>query len=322
VSSTGFILRFLLGLAVSVVAAMLVVGWPGAGRDGAVLAAGQSAGAWANPAELGWLERLGSWNTRLLRALQAGVEAGGVPASVQACGADLATKVGAPPAARLRSAYAAFRDACRRLRQGDARGGTLLLRADRMVPPGELRDLPVISGVTNFSRVEPRFGQIAGALARKQMEVRCWSTADWHRLMREEQTYTRGQLGSDTLGFAGIEGSRINLAPSVCDALVGLAYKGARPIDEAGRVLLASAVVTISHEPQHSKGISEEPVAECNAIQSANRTAMKLGASPAYAATLVRTYWRHYSEELPAYRSWECRKGGALDLGYADSIWP
>ena len=86
--------------------------------------------------------------------------------------------------------------------------------------------------------------------------------------------------------------------------------------------MLASAVVTLSHEPQHSISIATESVAECNAIQLAEATAIKLGASPAYATELVRTYWRHYGEELPAYRSAECRKGGKLDLGRADSIWP
>jgi hypothetical protein len=95
-----------------------------------------------------------------------------------------------------------------------------------------------------------------------------------------------------------------------------------RPADEAGQLFLARAVVTLSHEPQHSKGIAEEFVAECNAIQLANGTAIKLGASTAYAAALVRTYWRHYAEELPAYRSAECRQGGKLDFGRADSIWP
>ena len=321
-SFKGFILRFLLGMAASLTVVLLVVGWASARRDGGVLGAGQRGGAWASPAELGWLGKLGSWNTRLLRGLQAGVGARSVPVSVRACAADLAGKVGAPPTARLRPAYSAFRHACRRLRQGDPQAGTLLLRADRMVPPGELRGLPVISGATGLSRVEPRFGQIASTLARKQVQVRCWSTGDWDRLMREEQAYTRGQLSSDTLGFAGIGASRINLAPSVCDALVELAYKEARPTDEAGRVLLASAVVTLSHEPQHTKGISEEAVAECNAIQFAYRTATRLGARPAYAAALVRTYWRHYTEELPAYRSPECHKSGALDLGHSDSIWP
>jgi hypothetical protein len=36
----------------------------------------------------------------------------------------------------------------------------------------------------------------------------------------------------------------------------------------------------------------------------------------------VRAYWRHYGEELPAYRSAECRQGGKLDLRRAESIWP
>lgn len=321
-SFKGFILRFSLGMAASLTVVLLVVGWAAARRDGAVLGAGERSGAWASPAELIWLGKLGSWNTRLLRGLQAGVPGRGASTRVQGCATNLATNVGTPPTARLQRAYAAFRLACRQLKRGDPQAGTFFLRADRMVPPGELRGLPVISGASPVSRIEPRFGQVASALARKEVEVRCWSTTDWQRLMREEQTYTRGQLGSDTLGFAGIAGSRINLAPSVCDTLAKLVYGIARPTDEAGRLLLASAVVTLSHEPQHSKGISEEAVAECNAIQFADRTARQLGVNPAYGATLVRTYWRHYGEELPAYRSSECRKGGALDLGNADSIWP
>jgi hypothetical protein len=322
VSSEGFLVRFFLGLAASLVGGLLVVGWAAPPRDGAVLGAGQRGGAWASPAELVWLGKLGSWNTHLLRGLQGGIAVRRTPSPVQACAADLATKVGSPPTARLRPAYAAFRGACRQLQSGDPHAGTLLLRADRMVPPGEVRELPVVGGTAGISRIEPRFGRIASALALKQVEVRCWSAVDWNRLMREEQTYTRGQLGSNTLGFAAISGNRINLAPSICDALVKLGYQRARPTDETGSLLFASAVVTLSHEPQHSKGISEEATAECNAIQLAHRTALRLGASHAYANTLVRTYWRHYGEELPAYRSQECRKGGALDLGYADSIWP
>lgn len=243
----GSLVRFLLFMAASLAAVMLVVACAVEQRHGAVPGAGQERGSWATEADLAWLKRLGAWDTRLMRGLR-----------------------------------------------GDA--GT--------------------------SRVEPRFGRIAGALAGKQLEVRCWSTADWHRLVREEQTYTRGQLGSETLGFAGIGGDRVNLAPDVCGSLVDLAYNRARPSDEAGQRLLAAAVVTLSHEPQHSKGIADEAVAECNSIQVAHRTAMKLGASRTYAASLVRTYWRHYDDELDAYRSSECHKSGALDLGYADSIWP
>lgn len=260
------------------------------------------------------------------------------------CDSDLTTKVGPAPTVRLQRAYDTFRTACTHLQRfhsaitlavsqrqasqiDDAqheatRAAAVLLQADQMLPPGEIRALPVIAGKAEESRIEPRFGRIASRLAGKPIEVRCWSTGDWARLMREEGSYTHGKLRSDTLGFAGIGGSRVNLGPTVCRGLVDLAYDHTRPVDDAAQLMLAAAIVTLSHEPQHSKGIAEEFVAECNAIQLSNRTAIRLGATPAYAASLVHAYWRHYGEELPAYRSAECRKGGSLDLGHADSIWP
>jgi hypothetical protein len=192
----------------------------------------------------------------------------------------------------------------------------------QMTPRGKGRGLPVIGGDVARSRMDPRFGRIASAIAGKRVEVRCWSRLDWGRLTRQEHVYTRGEIGSETLGFAAIGGDQVNLGPGVCEGLVGLAYRDERPKDEARQLALVSAVVTLGHESQHSKGIAQEAVAECNAAQVAQRTAGELGASRTYAASLVRTYWRHYGEELSAYRSPDCRRGGALDLGYADSIWP
>jgi hypothetical protein len=360
-------LRFFLGLAAGLAVVSLAVVFSGSSQraEGHVLGAGVTSGSWATPAELAWLEKLGSWDTRLLRGLQSAARVETTPPLAQklmkrdwktvvlhsralepagSCAADLTTTVGAPPTARLHRAFDTFRLACKHLQRfhgaitlainhghvseiGTAqaegkRAAGLLLTADQMLPPGEVRSLPVIAGDVGQSRLEPRLGRVASALAGKQLEVRCWSGADWHRLIREESSYTHGKLGANTLGFAGIGGTRVNLGPAVCDRLVDLAYRRARPTDDAAQLTLAAAVVTLSHEPQHTIGIAEESVAECNAIQLANRTAIKLGASPAYAAVLVRMYWRHYGEELPAYRSSECRRGGKLDLGRADSIWP
>lgn len=366
-SSEGFLVRFFLGLLGSVAAIMLAVGcaFPTREGEGQVLGAGVGAGSWSSPAELAWLEKLGAWDTRLLRGLQSAARVETTPGLAQklmrrdgetlvlhsralqpagSCAADLTTRVGQAPTPRLQRAHDTFYAACLHLqrfhgaitlaidrRQGSEigkaqeeakRAAALLLQADQMVPPGEVRSLPVIAGNSQESRIEPGFGRIASALAGKRLEVRCWSEADWQRLMREERSYTRGKLDVDTLGFAGIGGARVNLGPAVCGALVQLAYSRARPADDAAQLLLASAVVTLSHEPQHSKGISEEFIAECNAIQLAGGTAMSLGASSGYAAQLVRAYWRHYDHELPAYRSAECRKGGKLDLGRISSIWP
>jgi hypothetical protein len=307
VSSGDFIVRFLLGMAASLVAAAFVVGCGAVHRRGEVLAAGQERGSWASPAELAWLKRVGAWELQLMRR--------STPPPVEQCTATLSSRVGPAPTARLRRALEILRSAC-------SHGSADLLVANELLPPGEARQLPVIAADTGGSRVEPRFGRVASALAGKDVEARCWSMPDWRHLMREERSFTGGRLGPDTLGFADINGNRVNLAPDVCQALVDLAYNHVQPEDEAGRLMLGVAVVTLSHEAQHSKGVAREAEAECNAIQVAHRTAMKLGATESYAASLVRAYWSHYDEELKAYRSPDCRDGGALDLGYADSIWP
>ena len=260
------------------------------------------------------------------------------------CSSDLKLRVGPAPTARLRGALASFRGACRHLQRfhetivlgvlrGDdalvrearaqaERGGQLLARADSALPPGEVRPLPVIGGRATKSRIEPRFGQVASRLAGKSVEVRCWSRADWIRLLREERAFTKHQIDDDTLGFAGIDGARANLAPDVCERLVGLTYGGARPTAPTARFRLAAAVVTLAHEPQHNKGVAVEAEAECYAIQLAAETAERLGVDPSYARGLARLYWAHYDLELPVYRSPLCRDGGAYDLRPETSTWP
>ena len=260
------------------------------------------------------------------------------------CSADLRSMVGPAPTQRLARALDAFRAACvhierfhnaitlavyqgqafevRQAQQEASRGSQLLMQADRMVPPGETRSLPVIGGDSAQSRIEPRFSRIASDLAGKDVEVRCWSHADWTRLLKEEKAYTMHRIDANTLGFATIYGNRDNLAADVCDSLVSLAYHHSLPTDPAAKLLLATAVVTLSHEPQHSKGVAVEAQAECYAIQLSKRSAIRLGAPAAYAATLQAVYWQHYDEELPAYRSPQCSNDGAYDLHKNSPVFP
>jgi hypothetical protein len=168
-----------------------------------------------------------------------------------------------------------------------------------------------VPAASRHGSVEPRLAHIASLLAGKAVDLRCSSRSSWSRMTQ----------GLALLGLADIGGRRIDLSPDVCAGLTDLVH-GARPTDERSLLLLAAAVVTLSHEPQHSKGIAVEAVAECNAIQLAPATALRLGVSSSYARLLIRTYWAHYAEEPPAYQSPECRRGGALDLGLAGSIWP
>jgi hypothetical protein len=170
--------------------------------------------------------------------------------------------------------------------------------------------------------IEVRANHVVSVLAGKRVDLRCWSRSQWPRLTQHESLEANGKLNSATLGFADIGGVRIDLSPAVCEGLADLADRNERPSGDTGRLRLATALVTLTHEPQHSKGVAAEAVAECRGIQLAPLAARRLGVPRGYAAVLVRTYWRHHINALPEYVSPECRRGGALDLHRADSIWP
>jgi len=340
----GLLLRFYCGMAMGIAAVVVLTGCAAAVRKQAgasgVLAAGQERGSWATPSELQWLRRLGVWETTLMRSLDRAAHASSdakavqVAGPIQHCAADLQQEVSDAPTPRLGRALETLKQACAHLedavsstsagtaeREGRL-GGELLLRADQLLPPGETRSLPVVAGAAAESHVDPRFSRIASEFAGKDVEVRCWSRADWTRLMREEQAYTMHHIDDGTLGFAGINGTRDNLSPEVCDSLGELAYQRWMPTTPSAKLLLAGAIVTLSHEPQHSKGIAVEAQAECYAIQLMKDSAIRLGATPEYAATLQQAYWQHYDQELPAYRSTACSNGGAYDLRRADQNFP
>src|SRR5215216_3424965 len=84
-STSGVVVRFLAGLVAGIACGILVVGCSGAvqkaapqARTSKVLGAGEDSGAWASDAELVWLKRLGTWNSRLLAGLR---KAGQIEAS-------------------------------------------------------------------------------------------------------------------------------------------------------------------------------------------------------------------------------------------------
>ena len=156
--------------------------------------------------------------TSLMRSLnrvgQAASAAAAAPylEPVRACSADLVAQVGPPPTERLARTLDVVQRACGHLeRAADASeaataasegrvGGKLLLRADQMVPPGEVRALPVVAGVSTESHVDPKFSRIASGLAEKHVDVNCWSRVDWTRLLREEKAYTLHHIDDNTLG--------------------------------------------------------------------------------------------------------------------------
>jgi hypothetical protein len=169
---------------------------------------------------------------------------------------------------------------------------------------------------------EQRIGQIASRIAGKQVDLRCWSRSGWQPLLRAQNAAVLHRVNARTLGFADISGTRENLSPEVCSSLRSLVYGHVLPPSPLARLRAAQAIVTLAHEPQHSKGIAVEAQAECYAIQLARQTAVELGATPQEGASLQALYWSRYGDELPEYRSPECRDGGAYDLHPADPAFP
>ena len=266
-----------------------------------------------------------------------------VLAPIRHCGRSFSTQVGDAPTARLAESERNFRDSCTHY----LRGVDLMLRAVNerdeglaaaareaienagkqasvaagTLPPGEKRALPRGSA-DGRSRVDPRFSEAASLVAGKDVEARCWASADWRRLMVEERAYTRGKVNESVLGFASAGGERLNLAPRICLALGRLAYRDERPTAQTQAFTLSLAVATLAHESVHASGVADERAAECHGLQWLARTAEKIGVERAYAARLADTYWAHYDRIPAMYRSRECRDGGALDLDEGSTQFP
>jgi hypothetical protein len=73
------------------------------------------------------------------------------------------------------------------------------------------------------------------------------------------------------------------------------------------------AVHVLTHETMHMIGITDEAHAECAAMQRDTAMAVALGASPAEAASLARTYWTEVYPRMPDGYVGGCGPGASFD---------
>ena len=245
--------------------------------------------------------------------------------ALRACGPIFRRFVGAPPSRRQRTAAAVVLDACADYRRGELAAGDRLLdlSAGRIFLRSDGRSLPVRAGPTDASRVEPRFSRVATGLSGvHDTVVRCWSLPDWLDLIAERSAYTGGAVDLRADGFVS-EGTRINLAPRMCERLVRFVYRGQRPSGGPAKLRLANTLLTLAHETVHVSSGPDEAVATCYGLQRIRREAVLFGASRAYAGSLAELAWTGlYPHGLAKYHSPECRDGGALDLHPRSRVWP
>lgn len=86
---------------------------------------------------------------------------------------------------------------------------------------------------------------------------------------------------------------------------------------------LVVALHTLGHEAWHLRGVQDERIAECYALQTDEVVAARLGASPAVARAMAVYYTNEkYTRLSSRYQTPACRNGGKYDLNRGSRVWP
>ena len=175
---------------------------------------------------------------------------------------------------------------------------------------------------------ENRLAGVASAIAGREVRVSC---PGWFlRTFTPEATETvAGTVEFDADGTPAEETELRETPCAELDALaegrrerqVACAERSTSCGDDAQK--LAWSLDTITHEAWHLYGIANEAEAECRAVQTNAWAGMQLGLTEAQARGLARLHYEVIYEQKPdAYRSAECRDGGAMDVRPDDPRWP
>ena len=164
--------------------------------------------------------------------------------------------------------------------------------------------LPALWALDRHDRMQlqHRLEPIASDIARRPVGVHCpgW----WGRLLSPGDT----NAGVVALDEYGGPADHTDLRAATCaelDALVEGRRKAqlacaARSSSCGDDVqALAWAVGTLAHESFHLRGILDEGLTECYAVQTLASTAQRLGATPAEAQNLATLHWETGLPQMP-----------------------
>jgi hypothetical protein len=165
--------------------------------------------------------------------------------------------------------------------------------------------------VLRHHRLEQRLTAVASELAGTPVQVHCQTAGQEFVDLGEE-------LGWVAYGPDGVPEHETLIKRGPCGDLSS--YLGGDKSDPSRDQVIA--VHVLSHEVRHMTGTTVEAEAECAAVQRDAWAARLLGADPAQASRLARTYWLVvYPSMSEDYTSAECRPGGALDERLPDPPW-
>ena len=83
------------------------------------------------------------------------------------------------------------------------------------------------------------------------------------------------------------------------------------------------AIHTLTHEAWHLRGVADERLAECYALQTDQLVASRLGANRSLSRAIAVYYaTEKYTRLSSKYQSPACRNGGRYDLNRGSRAWP
>jgi hypothetical protein len=189
--------------------------------------------------------------------------------------------------------------------------------------------LPAMWLVDTVQRVslQGKLSPIASEIAGRQVGVRCpgW----WGRLLSPGDT----NAGVVAIDEDGRMAGHTDLRTATCDELAAVIGGGREQQlacvsrstscgDDAQAT--AWAVNTLAHEAVHLRGIQDEAVTECHAVQNLAVAAERLGATPEQARGLALLHLETSPAKKPVQYQLPggCENGGPLDERPADPAWP
>jgi hypothetical protein len=138
---------------------------------------------------------------------------------------------------------------------------------------------------------------------------------------------THGEAGRVQFGADGRPANHTDLSPSTCASLRHLDRVDFTCVETNTcgykEFKAAWAAHTLAHESFHLRGVQDEGIAECYALQNTAFVAERLGVATRQAEELQAWLYKDgYPNEPQDYQSANCFDGGPLDLRPQSSLFP
>lgn len=177
----------------------------------------------------------------------------------------------------------------------------------------------------DLGKTEEMLSAVASQIAGRPVSVTCKGVI-------EDAVDVSGNEGEVEFDRNGRPSDRAVLKRSACSELAGFRetlddprYRCLVSAEECPREIVkrVQAIHTLTHEAWHLRGVQDERITECYAVQTNELVASRLGAGAQLARAIAVFYaTERYLGLSTSYRSPLCRNGGKYDLKRGSRVWP